>query len=225
MSTDAGTSADSALSAELEKAAELLKSKGLNHAAAHLLEPENGVTPSEPKAVKAVKNQRKPGKVTTFHDIPAAVNAVNALMRDAGEAKAQKAKAKAKATVKIKAIKVKAIKAKAIKAKAKTAKAKTKTTKRKPVSGQSGPRIAELGWDDLNKREKLVLGVFDLEGEREVRTIEDIGANAFPNQPLKKQNSWTRNSLRRPMRSGVWLEKTEPGKYRLTQAARTKLRA
>jgi hypothetical protein len=199
MSTDAGTSLDTALSAELEKAAELLKSKGLNHAA-QLLEPESGATPPEPKAAKA---QRELGKVPLFS--AAHVGAVR--------------KVKAKTQKKVK------VKAKTTKAK-KTAKtAKTAAPKRKPVSGQSGPRIAELGWDDLNRKEKLVLGAFNIEGDREVRTIEELGAEAFPNQSLKKQSSWTRNSLRRPIRSGIWLEKPEPGKYRLTQAARTKLRA
>ena len=199
MSTDAGTSESTSLSDELAKAAELLKSKGLDHAAAHLLAPETA---------KTVEKEEKAAEKAEAPKLK--------VVRTAAKAKSvRKVKTKAKTAVKAKA------KAKtAVKAKAKTA----KVAKHKPVSGQSGPRIDELGWDDLNKKEKLVLGVFDIEGEREVRTIEQIGEEAFQNQTLKKQNSWTRNSLRRLMRAGIWLEKTEPGKYRLTQAARTKLR-
>jgi hypothetical protein len=201
MSTDAGmTSAEStALSAELEKAAALLRSKGLDHAAAQLLAPE--AQPEKVEGEAAVKAPK----------LKIVKTASTKVVRKAKTVKAKTEAVKAK-TVKARTKKV--VKAKAVKA----------APKRKPVSGQSGPRIAELAWDDLNKKEKLLLGVFDLEGEREVRTIEQIGSEAFKNQPLKKQNSWTRNSLRRVMRAGIWLEKTAPGKYRLTQAARTKLR-
>jgi hypothetical protein len=207
MSTDAGTSEAASLSDELAKAAELLKSKGLDHAAAHLLAPETA---------KTVEREEKAAEKTAAPKLK--------VVRTAAKAKSvRKVKAKAKTAVKAKA-QAKAKPAVKASAKAKTAKT-AKAAKHKPVSGQSGPRIAELGWEDLNKKEKLVIGVFDIEGEREVRTIEQIGAEAFQNQTLKKQNSWTRNSLRRLMRAGIWLEKVEPGKYRLTQAARTKLRS
>lgn len=203
MSTDAGTgmettSQTTSLSAELEKAAALLKREGLDHAAAQLLAPE-----ASGKVEKAVEP-----KVEVRGRAAAKALAVASKVRKAAKAKKVRKVAKAKMT----------------KAKTKVAKAETAKTKHKPVSGQSGPRIAELVWDDLNKKERLVVGCFDLEGEREVRTIEQIGAEAFKSQTLKKQNSWTRNSLRRLMRSGKWLEKAEPGKYRLTQWARTSLR-
>lgn len=123
----------------------------------------------------------------------------------------QKRKAKA-AKVKTKAKKAKATKAK----KAKAAKAK------KPVSGQSGPAIESLPWSALNKKEKRVVGCFELEGEGEIRTIESLAKEAFPHQPAKKANSWVRNSLRRPVRAN-WLEKVKPGEYRLTEAGRKRL--
>ena len=200
MSTDAGTEAPTnALSGELEKAAALLKKHGVDHVSEVL-------TPEDPKKTEA-KTEAPKLKVVRTAVKPKSVTKVKA------KTKTAKAKKTAKKIV-----------AKAKASKAKASKAKTAKVAHKPVSGQSGPRITELSWDDLNKKEKLVVGVFDVEGEREVRTIEQIGSEAFKTQTLKKQNSWTRNSLRRLMRSGVWLEKTEPGKYRLTQAARTKLR-
>lgn len=184
MTTDAGASGTETtpLSAELEKAAALLKAKGLDHAATQLLAPE-GVTPEKKKTLRkkaAVRVTSKPKSVR--------------------KVKTKAAKATAKKTAK-------------------------KTAKHKATTGQSGPPIKELGLDDLNKKERLLVGCFDLEGEREIRTIEQLGSEAFKNQTLKKQNSWARNSLRRLMRSGKWLEKTEPGKYRLTSWARTALRA
>lgn len=96
---------------------------------------------------------------------------------------------------------------------------------RKPISGQSGPPIEDLPWSALNKKEKLLIGAFDLEGEREVRTIEQL-AEVFTNAKNKAQAySWARNSLRRPMRNGGWLEKLKAGEYRLTAAARKRLAA
>lgn len=110
-------------------------------------------------------------------------------------------------------------------AKAKATAKKAAASKReKATSGQSGPVIKDLKVEDLNKKERMLLGCFELKGEREVRTIEQLGAEAYKSQPLKKQNSWARNSLRRLVRSEpAWLEKTEPGKYRLTTHARQKL--
>jgi hypothetical protein len=191
MTTDAGAGIaaagqDTALSAELEKAAALLKSKGLDHAAAQLLAPEAETT----------KTARAPRKSKTVRAAP---------LKSVRKVKT-KTKTVAKATAK------------------KVAKA-AKKVQRKATTGQSGPPIAELGLDDLNKKERLLVGCFDLEGERETRSIEQLGAEAFKHQPRKKQNSWARNSLRRLMRSAKWLEKTEPGKYRLTPWARTTLRA
>lgn len=94
-------------------------------------------------------------------------------------------------------------------------------------TGQSGPQIDGLTWNDLNKKERLLVGCFDLEGDREVRTIDTLAEAAFKSKAknLAQANSWARNSLRRLMRSGKWLEKVEPGKYRLTAYARKMLAA
>jgi hypothetical protein len=104
--------------------------------------------------------------------------------------------------------------------KAKVAKAKVaKVAKHKAISGQSGPRIKELAWDDLNKKEKILLGCFELKGDRETRTIEALAAEAFKTVSAKKANSHVRNSLRRLIR-GDLLEKPEPGSYRLSVLGR-----
>lgn len=93
------------------------------------------------------------------------------------------------------------------------------------TTGQSGPTIEELPWDSLNRKEKLLIGCFNLEGEREVRSIGELAVAAFKTKAknLAQANSWARNSLRRLMRSGKWLEKVEPGKYRLTPGGRKSL--
>lgn len=187
MSTDVSSES---LSAELEKAAALLKSKGLDHAAAQLLAPEEK-TESKVEEKKAEATKKRG--------------------RAAAKALAESAKAKKVAKVKAK----------------KVAKAKEAKEKRKATSGQSGPAIEELPWNALNKKEKLLIGCFNLEGEREIRTIEQLADEAFKSaaKSVKKANSWARNSLRRLMRSGKWLEKVEPGKYRLTPGARKMLSA
>lgn len=93
------------------------------------------------------------------------------------------------------------------------------------TTGQSGPAIEALPWDSLNRKEKLLIGCFNLEGEREVRSIGELAVAAFKTKAknLAQANSWARNSLRRLIRSGKWLEKVEPGKYRLTPGGRKSL--
>ena len=193
------------LSAELLKAANLLRSKGMDHAAAQLLAPEAEVAkPAEipaPAPVLALVEQPKQKRKYT--------------KRAKVEASASEPKKKRKYTKRAKAVE-KTIKAKSVKAKSKVAKAK-----HKPVSGQSGPAIKELTFEDLNKKEKLLLGCFEVKGDREVRTIEALAAEAFKTASVsvKKANSWARNSLRRPVRAGL-VEKPEPGSYRLTALGR-----
>lgn len=94
-----------------------------------------------------------------------------------------------------------------------------------PSSGQSGPHIDALPWEKLNKKERLLLGCFNLDGSRETHTIESLAAEAFKGKAKNKAqaNSWVRNALRRLMRSGRWLEKLEAGVYRLTPEARKNL--
>jgi len=176
------------LSAELLKAANLLRSKGMDHAAAQLLAPEEVAKPAEaPAPVLALVEQPK-----------------------------QKRKYTKRAKAVEKTIKAKSVKAKSVKTKSKVTKAK-----HKPVSGQSGPAIKELTFEDLNKKEKLLLGCFEVKGDREVRTIDELAAEAFKTASVsvKKANSWARNSLRRPVRAGL-VEKPEPGSYRLTALGR-----
>lgn len=200
MSTDVSSES---LSAELEKAAALLKSKGLDHAAAQLLAPEEKTEPKveekKTEEKKADASKKKKGRA-----------AAKALAESAKEKKAAKAKAKVKAS-----------------SPKKSAPKKEAKEKRKAISGQSGPAIEELPWNALNKKEKLLVGCFNLEGEREVKTIEQMADEVFKGKAknAKQSNSWTRNSLRRLMRSGKWLEKVEPGKYRLTASARKMLSA
>ncbi len=139
-------------------------------------------------------------------------------------AKAAKAKAAAEATPAVRKVKAKAkTTAKVVKV-AKAAKAfkaakAAKAAKLKPTTGQSGPRIKSLGWEDMNKKEKLLLGCFDLKGEREVRSIEQLGKEAFRSQSTVKAYSWARNSLRRLIRARL-LEKVAPGSYRLAAETR-----
>jgi hypothetical protein len=110
-------------------------------------------------------------------------------------------------------------------AKAKAAAPAAPRKPRKGTTGQSGPVIENLTFDDLNNKERLLVGAFELKGEREIRTIEQLADEVFKGKAknLKQANSWARNSLRRLMRSGKWLEKVEPGKYRLTVWARKTL--
>jgi len=190
------------LSAELLKAANLLRSKGMDHAAAQLLAPEAEVakpaeTPAPAPVLALVEQPKQKRKYTKRAKV---------------EASASEPKKKRKYTKRAKAVE------KTIKAK--PAKAKTKA-KHKPVSGQSGPAIKELTFEDLNKKEKLLLGCFEVKGDREVRTIEALAAEAFKTASVsvKKANSWARNSLRRPVRAGL-VEKPEPGSYRLTALGR-----
>lgn len=101
--------------------------------------------------------------------------------------------------------------------------AKAKAAKRaKPTSGQSAPPIESLSFDDLNKKEKQVVGCFGLKGEREVHTIEALAKEAFRSQTSKKANSWVRNCLRRLVRAN-WVEKVTPGEYRLSEPGRKRL--
>lgn len=255
------------LASELEKAAALLRSKGMNHAAASLLAPEDAAPePSKGKQkatrskraklaavaeekVVLTKKQKKAAKAAAKAERLAAAKeakvaakvAKTAARQAKAEAKAAKVaelkaaklakseaksaklaarKAKLDAKAEARAAKVAARAAKA-KGAAKGAKAGKTARKAKPVSGQSGPVIKGLTFDDLNKKEKLLLGCFEVKGEREVRTIEQLAAEAFKTaaHSLKKANSWVRNSLRRPVRCG-WLEKPEPGSYRLTPEGR-----
>lgn len=189
MNTDTGASGS--LADELAKAAELLKQKGLGHAAEALL--------SQSESEKSEKAEPAKAEVSKPKRQKRAVKAAQA------EEKAEKKRKKKAAK------------------KASPVKAKGKTERTKPTTGQSGPKIKHLSFDDLNRKEKLVVGCFELSGTREVRTIKDLAEEAFRSQTVKKANSWTRNSLRRLVRAG-WLDKTEPGSYRLSADARTWLK-
>lgn len=130
------------------------------------------------------------------------------------QSKAEKAKRTAvRASAKVKAPGVKTRKARRAAAKEK-----------KPSTGQSGPKIKDLQFADLNRKERLVMGCFSVSGEREVRSIAELAALAFKSYPAKKANSWTRNSLRRLVRGGL-LEKPTPGAYRLSRVGRDAVKA
>jgi hypothetical protein len=134
-----------------------------------------------------------------------------------------------------KSTKKKATKKKATKKATKKKATKRKTTKRatakkasrakteKPSSGQSGPAL-ELSVDKVNSKETKILEALNGSGSgsREIWTIEELGAECFKSKSKKQQNSWTRNSLRRLIRSGM-IEKVERGKYRVSDSGRKKL--
>ena len=192
------------LSTELEKAAQLLRSKGMGHAAAALLAPTEAAVAAEEAPVNGTAHAEvKKGKRKYTKRAAAA---------STEEKVTKKAKKPAKAAA---AAAPKAKVAKAAKAKV----AKAAKSKRKAISGQSGPAL-KLTFEDLNKKEKLLLGQFELKGDRETLTIEEL-ADTFKAaaHSAKKANSWVRNSLRRPMRASL-VEKPTPGSYRITQAGR-----
>ena len=111
------------------------------------------------------------------------------------------------------------------KAKRKTAPRKKRTTKKQkdPVSGQSGPPI-ELSVEGLNAKEAKVFALLNGEGAgvRDILTITEIAVACFKSQGKKRSNSWTRNSLRRLVQSGL-IEKVDRGQYRVSDAGRKKL--
>lgn len=103
-------------------------------------------------------------------------------------------------------------------------KAKGQTVKkREPTSGQSAPPV-ELSVDALNAKELKVLVTLNGLGGgiRPVLTITTLAETCFKSQGKKKGNSWTRNSLRRLVQSGL-VEKVERGKYRISLGGRKKL--
>ena len=103
-------------------------------------------------------------------------------------------------------------------------KAKGQTVKkREPTSGQSAPPV-ELSVGALNTKELKVLATLNASGAgvRPVLTIADLAGMCFKSQGKKKSNSWTRNSLRRLVQSGL-VEKVERGKYRVSLGGRKKL--
>ena len=205
------------LSAELEKAAALLRSKGMDHAAATLLAPE-----AEAQVVAKVAATEAKAEARAEAKAEAAAEKDDAPKRQKRKY-TKRAKLKLVASEEAAPKKQKRKYTKRVKS-AKTARTGAKTAatakhKHKPVSGQSGPAIKELTFEDLNKKEKLLLGCFAAKGDREVRTIESLAAEAFKTVSAKKANSHARNSLRRPVRARL-VEKPEPGSYRLTALGR-----
>ena len=88
------------------------------------------------------------------------------------------------------------------------------------TTGQSGPALT-IGFEDLNAKERKVIGVFDLES-RAIVTIVAIAKHAWPTNTQGKSNSWTRNSLRRLVRGGL-VEKVKRGLYRITVKGRNRV--
>ena len=135
----------------------------------------------------------------------------------------KKPKAKAAAPKKAKKAAVKAktvVKARAAK-KTKATKATKATSAKEPKSGQSGPPL-DLTFDALNTNERKVMACFSLKGSRAPTTIVELAKEAFSPASKKKQNSWTRNSLRRLVRSAL-VEKLERGSYRITSKGRARM--
>ena len=96
-------------------------------------------------------------------------------------------------------------------------------------TGQTGPTI-EVAYEDLNRKEQKVLAAIDPEkkGTRPLKKIQEIGDEAFTGMKhanQEKRNSWTRNSLRRLVRS-EFVEHGEEkgdGTYRITEKGRKRV--
>lgn len=95
----------------------------------------------------------------------------------------------------------------------------TKTKAKKPSTGQSGPAL-KLAIEDLNAKELAVIAA--LVGIQS-RTIAEIAAIAFPRAKEEKANSWTRNSLRRPV-CADYVTKLESGTYKLSASGSRRYR-
>lgn len=89
--------------------------------------------------------------------------------------------------------------------------AKSLPKKPEPTTGQSAPPI-ELAPDQLNPKELRLLRAL---AETEVATIAELAATCWPREK-ERQNSWTRNSLRRPACAGL-LERVDDGVYQITR--------
>ncbi len=89
-----------------------------------------------------------------------------------------------------------------------------------PTSGQSGPKL-ELEISDLNPKERKLLLVLNGEGsgKRPDLSIVDLAEACWKHKSKAHANSWTRNSLRRLVRSGM-IDKQERGLYRISEASR-----
>jgi len=100
---------------------------------------------------------------------------------------------------------------------------KMTSEKTAPTSGQSGPPI-ELSVEGLNTKEAKIFSALNGSGSgvRTIMTITELAAECFKSRGKKQANSWTRNSLRRLVQSGL-VEKVERGKYRVSDAGRKKL--
>lgn len=103
-------------------------------------------------------------------------------------------------------------KAPAKKAPAKKAAAKPAEKKDKPSSGQCGPAL-KLEAGELNSKEKRVLAT--LVAANKPMKLAEIAEVSFKSQGPIKSNSWTRNSMRRLVRSGL-IRKTGTGTYTAT---------
>ena len=119
--------------------------------------------------------------------------------------------------------KPKAAKKRRPKAKATSNKKAKAQEKRTPTSGQSGPPI-ELSVEGLNTKEAKIFSALNGSGSgvRTIMTITELATECFKSRGKKQANSWTRNSLRRLVQSGL-VEKVERGKYRVSDAGRKKL--
>lgn len=99
--------------------------------------------------------------------------------------------------------------------------AKKVARKHKPTTGQSGPSIEDLGYEDLNAKEvKLIQALGD--HVKQPMTIVELGAVCFTGRSKFQQNSWTRNSLRRLICGGL-VDKLSRGVYKLSTSGLKKL--
>lgn len=107
-----------------------------------------------------------------------------------------------------------------------TTKNKKKTQKKtKATSGQSGPPM-EKELSDLNQKEIRVLMFANGEGsgKRPEVTITEMAEGCWKSKSKAVSNSWTRNSLRRLVRTGM-IEKLERGLYQISVSARKQINA
>lgn len=92
--------------------------------------------------------------------------------------------------------------------------------------GQSGPPL-ELPWKALNPKERDVLRALNGTGRgpRRKMTLEELAEECFAKDAStpEQANSWVRNSMRRLVR-GSWVDKVEPGVYRISTKQRPKVK-
>jgi len=102
---------------------------------------------------------------------------------------------------------------------AKKGPAKKRSSKKAPKS--KSKTKTKLSVSQLNEKEELVLSILNGAGSgiRLILTIAELAETCFKSQGPKQSNSWVRNSLRRLVQQGL-VEKTDRGKYRVSDAGR-----